>query len=67
MIEEVVLSSTTLDDTLRLVWQETQHTEGETFEYEINYYFDLETIYLIQIFPTIRQKYLSLELIFIKV
>ena len=44
MIEEVILSSTTLDDTLRLIWEETQHTEGETFEYEINYYFDLETI-----------------------
>ena len=38
------LSSTTLDDSLTLQWESTQHTTGDTINYFINYYFELENI-----------------------
>ena len=45
MVDTLILSSTTLDDSLTLQWANSGHTAGDTFNYFINYYFELENIF----------------------
>jgi len=45
MVDTLILSSTTLDDSLTLQWASSGHTTGDTFNYFINYYFELENIF----------------------